>query len=234
MTRTSPAPMPLVQKTAIETQEKRCSAVIDYLVGNRDTYLKSGVPAHDVDWVIQNAQLVEQYIQLKAGTKTRDESMADNIKWIADQNPEAKIVVWAHNGHIAYTGYGNTASMGSHLRKMFGPQMVNFGFAFNEGSFQAVGNDGLRNFTVSPAAEADGTLDLTLAKTGIPLFAVDLRRVPASGPVAEWFKQIHPTRSIGAMYSEDAAAQYWTSRHANEDFDVLLFVEKTSAARPNP
>lgn len=235
MTRMSPVATPTVSKAAVETEEKRCSAVVNYLLANRDSYIKGGVPAHDVDWVIQNARLVEQYVQLKAGTKTRDESMADNIKWIADQNPGAKIVVWAHNGHISYTGYGNTASMGSYLRKMFGRQMVNFGFAFNQGSFQAIEQGkGLHSFTVKPPEESDGTLDLTLAKTGIPIFAVDLRRLPANGSVAEWFRQTHPSRSVGAMYSDDSRGQYWNPNHANEDFDVLLFVEKTTAARPNP
>ena len=32
---------------------------------------------------------------------SRDRSMADNVKWILDQNPNAKIVLWAHNGHVA-------------------------------------------------------------------------------------------------------------------------------------
>jgi len=30
------------------------------------------------------------------------------------------------------------------------------------------------------------------------------------------------------MYSEDAGGQNWNPNHANEDFDVLLFVKKTS------
>jgi erythromycin esterase len=70
--------------------------------------------------------------------RTRDESMADNIKWIADQNPGVRIIAWAHNGHVAHGGMPSYTPMGSYLRKMFGPQYLNFGFAFNEGPFQAV------------------------------------------------------------------------------------------------
>jgi len=110
---------------------------------------------------------------------------------------------------------------------------VNFGFAFNEGSFQAVEiGKGLHNFTVGPAPE--GTLDRTLAAVGIPVFAVDLRQLPKEGPVAEWFKQPHSSRSIGSGYSDTLAPNLWSSGPANVDFDVLLFVEKTTAARPNP
>jgi erythromycin esterase len=123
--------------------------------------------------------------------------------------------------------------MGSYLRKMFGSQLVNFGFAFNQGSFQAMEmGKSLHPFTVDPAPE--GTLDRTLAAVGIPVFAVDLRQLPKGGPVAQWFAQAHPSRSIGAAYSDSLAPSLWSPGPAKDDFDVLLFVEKTAAAHPNP
>jgi len=51
----------------------------------------------------------------------RDRSMAANIKWIADQNPGARIVVWAHNGHVAAGGLA-APMMGSSLRETFGQE----------------------------------------------------------------------------------------------------------------
>jgi erythromycin esterase-like protein len=209
---------------------QKCSDVAGYLASNRDHYVQAGVAGREIDWVVQNARLVLQYVQIKAGVKTRDESMADNVRWIADENPGARIVVWAHNSHISNGGYSETAAMGSYLRKVYGSQLVNFGFAFNEGSFRAVEpGKGLRDFTVEPADE--GTLDQTLAKVGIPVFAIDLRRAPKEGPVAEWFNEPHPAKSIGAVYSDATAQNYWNVT-ATDDFDVLLFVEKTTAARP--
>ncbi len=211
---------------------QKCSGVMEYLEANRAVYLKAGSDSHEIDWVIQNARLVLQYAQLKSGAKSRDESMAENIQWIASQNPGAKLIVWAHNGHISNTGYPEIAAMGSYLRKTYGNQLVNFGFAFNEGSFQAVEiGKGLHNFTVGPAP--DGSLDRTLAAVGIPVFAVDLRQLPKEGPVAQWFKQPHSSRSVGSAYSDTLAPNLWSPGPANVDFDALLFVEKTTAARPN-
>jgi erythromycin esterase len=115
---------------------------------------------------------------------------------------------------------------------MFGNDMVVFGFAFNQGSFQAVEpQKGLRGFTVPPSPS--GSLDATLAATGIPLFALDLRQVPKTGPVAAWWNEPHPSRSIGAMFSESTAAQYLQPLTAPRSYDALLFVEKTTAARKN-
>ena len=47
----------------------------------------------------------------------------------ARQNPRAKIVLWAHNGHVSRS----TMAMGSHLTKTFGKDYVSIGFATREG-----------------------------------------------------------------------------------------------------
>jgi erythromycin esterase len=142
-------------------------------------------------------------------------------------------VLWAHNGHVATEFGGGYKTMGSSLREMFGDKMVVFGFAFNQGSFQAIERGkGLHDFTVSPAPA--GSLDATLAATGIPLLAIDLRKIPKGSPVQTWLSQPHKSRNIGAMYSNDMENQFLVDLKAPDSFDVLLFVEKTSAARKNP
>ena len=157
-----------------------CAAVLQELQAKRSVLLLS-TKAWDVDWAIQNARIVFQYMQLQTGEKSRDQSMAENVEWIADQNPGAKIVLWAHNGHVTYTAqYG---PMGGFLHRKFGKQLVTFGFAFNEGSFRAIEKGkSLRDFKVGPAPV--GGLDHELASTGIPIFALDLRQLPQKGPVA--------------------------------------------------
>ena len=124
--------------------------------------------------------------------------------------------------------------MGADLRRLYGSQMVVFGFAFNQGSFQAMtqGGGGLQNHTVPPAPP--GSLDATLAASGIPLFALDLRQAPKSGPVADWLNQSHKTRSIGALYPADDPFALMEDQVVPENFNAILFVEKTTAARKNP
>jgi len=187
----------------------------------------------DTEWAIQNARVVLQCMQGRANEVYRDASMAANIKWILDQNPGQKMVVWAHNGHVNFGGQrGKFAPMGEWLRQAYDTELVSFGFAFNQGGFQATEpGKGLHDFTIPPAPE--GSLDAMLASTRIPLFALDLRRVPKEGPVAEWFAQPHPARSIGAVYSEAQAGNFFTTVPAPQAFHVLLFVEKTTPARKN-
>jgi erythromycin esterase len=184
-----------------------------------------------------HAQILAQNLEMLSGpisswSAVRDRSMAENIRWILEnEGSDAKLVAWAHNGHVA----AQTPMMGSHLRRMFGPEMVIFGFAFNRGGFQAMempfpSATGLRSFNVDPAP--DGSLDATLASAGLSIAAIDLRRLPKEGEVAKWFSEPRATRIIGAGYGEKFAAGFLDRQVAPQIYDAILFVEKTTAARP--
>lgn len=211
--------------------QMHAATICRYLEDER-AWLTKQADAHEVDWIIQNARLVEQYTRLKGNVNARDEAMAENVKWIVDHNPGAKVVVWAHNGHVGRGPNESFRPMGSYLSKWFGKDYVTFGFAFNEGSFRSreMGKD-LREFTVGSAP--DGSLDRALASTGIPILALDLRQLPTQGAVAEWLDQPHLTRSIGAIYSDQSPDNYFSNQRPQGAYDVLLFVAKTSAARGN-
>ncbi len=157
----------------------------------------------------------------------RDRSMATNIAWILDQNHKAKVVLWAHDGHVAAGGV-NHETMGTNLRARYGAQMVVVGFAFNQGSFRAVevGVGKIRDFTVPPAP-AD-SLDGALAAARLPLFALDLRKAPP------WFLQERKSRQIGAGFSEGNADAYLMAIRPAAAFDALLFVDTTTASRKAP
>lgn len=212
--------------------------VVRHLETSREAYRKQGAGSRDIEWAIQNARIVQQSMQKRANEATRDKSMADNVKWILDNNPGAKIVLWAHNAHVSVAGIRaplagvQFAPMGASLREMFSTEMVVFGFAFNQGSFQAVEpGTGLRDFTVPPSPE--GTLEAMFASTGIPLFALDLRTAPKNGPVSVWLKEPHETRSVGAGFSDTPIARSLPELTAPHCFDAMFFVEKTTAARKN-
>jgi erythromycin esterase len=197
------------------------------------------------EWAVarQHAQVLAQTISVKNARdmggygNVRDRAMADNVRWILEhEGPGTKMVLWAHNGHVSTGANPPYEPMGYHLRKMFGADMVVFGFAFNQGSFQAMqiplGTGGLRRFTVKPAPE--GSLDATLAVSGLKLAAIDLHAIPKEGWVATWFDQPHVTRNLGAVYIEQNEAYGFGPLKVTEPYDALLFVETTTSARANP
>lgn len=199
------------------------------------------------EWEIAqlHANILSQYIQYNtpsdnrmAGFVVRDSSMAANIRWILDhEGPDAKMVIWAHNGHVGTGQLANVNVMGHHLRSIYGAEMVVFGFAFHQGSFQAIempidSRGGLRPFHVEPLLNE--SLDGTLGAIGFSLAAVDLSKLPDSGKVAEWFAEPRATRSIGAGFANQFADYFARPQKVTEKYDALLFVNQTTAARPNP
>lgn len=211
-----------------------CAAVVEHMESTRDAYLAAGFSEWDVDWAIQNARIVAQAVGVARDPNTRDPAMARNVQWILDHNAGAKIVLWAHNLHVATGGYPDYPGwfiMGEDLRKMYGSDMVVFGFAFNRGGFRAYDmvNQRLTDFEVSEAPP--GTLDAVFAATGIPVFALDLRQVPETGPES-WLREPHPSRTVGAGYADAYASNYFPNLTAPAAFDAMLFVENTTRARP--
>ena len=142
----------------------------------------------ELEWHLarQSATVLKQY----AGSKLidgrtefarsfafRDRAMADNVRALLDaEGAGVKAVLWAHNGHVQRSRYFELSNMGGFLHEDFGADYKVVGFAFNQGSFQAMGVvDGdyrLRAHTV--AAAPDGFVDAALAATGLPLAAFDL------------------------------------------------------------
>jgi erythromycin esterase len=197
------------------------------------SYVKS---SSEREWVLaqHNLEIVRQAEQIHSSgqlgrLRLRDAWLAQNIKWIVDNEPPGtKIMIWAHNGHVSTDGFPGAASMGVYLRRIYGPRMVVCAFSFDRGSFEAIGRGGPQEFTVGPALP--DSLDSALAATGLPLFAVDLRNAPSTGTVAEWLDTPHRVRTIGAVYNAALPEMFYVN-FLPHGFDVIFFVKQTTAPR---
>jgi erythromycin esterase len=185
----------------------------------------------------QALRILEQFVEMTTAANPgalRDSSMAENLRWIADvAEPGAKIVAWAHNGHIATTARdGVTVMMGHHLEQALGAGYLRIGFAFHRGSFQAIAMNGDRRglveHTIGPAPP--GSIGDTFQRAGWPLFVLDLRRLPRAGVVADWFAAGQIARATGIAFSSEEAMRGLVV--LPDRFEALIFVESTTRARP--
>jgi len=201
----------------------------------------------ELEWQLArlNAVVLDQAARLRLSIShdvlvSRDIAMAENVRALLElEGPDAKAVLWAHNGHVAReSGYFTDnkvpiANMGSRLHEMLGRKHLVVGFAFNQGSFQAQQSGrGLVDHTVAPAPE--GSLDRVLAAADLPAFLLDLATAPAEGPVGDWLSSKPLSRSIGAVYSAEHAKEFLAPADPRRAYDILAFVETTTAARANP
>ena len=191
--------------------------VLNHLIRDRKRYLQLD-DSSNVDWIIQNARIVVQGAEIFIpGKKSRDKEMAINVEWIISHSPKnAKIVLWAHNGHISKA----ENSMGSYLSKEYGNKMINFGFAFYSGKYTAVGDTGLGTYSTS--MPEPGSVEWALHRTGIERMILDIRNVSADSN-SSWLNQTLDFRSIGAMAMDNA----FYPTIITKDFDVLIYFDKT-------
>jgi erythromycin esterase len=192
------------------------------------------------EWALarQEVVLLEQALEMFLGGSfnARDEAMAANLEWILEtEPPDTKVVVWAHNGHVSRDGGDTMQPMGAHLVRSLGEDYVVLGFVFNQGSFQAIDQTqgqgkgrGLIEHTVGPAPA--GHLGAAFARTGLPIFVLDLRHVPAEGTVANWFDVPHPMREIGAVFAGERQMSHPVV--LGDHYDGIIFVDETTRARP--
>jgi erythromycin esterase len=208
-------------KQQVSKAAEEARGILEALEASRGRY-EQEAPADTVEWVIHNARIVEQCMRSRANNAfiVRDRSMAENVAWILEQNPGEKIVLWAHNGHIARQGMW----MGAHLWEMFGDAYLPVGFATRTGKYFAIGDGtlGENNLQDPPA----GSIENYLAATGEPRLILDLRLAEEATRGAGWLTEPRPFRSIGAK----AMDQQFFPKNIVENFDVLIYFDSTSAA----
>ena len=205
------------ERTRRVTAADRAAAhgLFDHMSSRRSDYLASH-SAEQVDWMIQNARIIVQVLELIAGVTPRDKSMADNVGWILDHAPAgSKAVLWAHNGHVAK----KPGMMGTYLDERYGDEMYILGFSLGGGRFNARGPLGLTSYPAHPPVL--GSLESLFQATGMPMFILDLRQ--NSGP-AEWFREPRLVQNHGAVAFHCA----FSPGVAAEEYDGLIWIDPTT------
>jgi erythromycin esterase len=213
-------------------------AVRDLMVNEREAMIAASSPEAHAE-ALRAAEVVVQLehasSQSPASARSlRDRYMAENAEWLLDRaGPEARMVVWAHNGHVRdVDGW-----MGSHLRARYGDDMVVIGFSFGSGEFSAVlpfGSGTLATAGVGPPRS--DSYEHRFERASVPDFFVDLRPLRAGAPDhAEWLLGPARMRMIGAGYDPSTPDAYYDPEtRLALDFDVIVHISRTTASRPLP
>ena len=194
--------------------------VLEHLEAGRGRF--PSAPA-DVDWATLNARTIAQMSDVNAGPAGRREDiMTENVARMLDQAARSsRIVLWEQNLRLA-----RRVSLGARLAGRYRREMVVIGFAFHEGSYNAVA-------TGDPPGEklakpsSPGSLEWACHSTGIPRFILDLRSAAADPVASAWLAQPLPMRNfVFQMIPEPIpVGQY---------YDVLVYFDHTTPSTPLP
>lgn len=199
---------------------------------------------------VTSCRMIYQYIDgmlLSDSLEGRDKHMAENIMRIMDDLPsDARIVVWAHNAHIAVDP--EWRNMGYHLRQKYGSQYYPFALTFTRGTFQSrlipADDDGYKPFGALQEFDAGeprpGFWERELMQVRGGDYYLDLRAArTADEETLAWSRQKLQVFGAGGGYipiPADAPADesFFDAYDLSTQFDGLFHIEKTTRARPTP
>ncbi len=174
------------------------------------------------------ARLVMQAVDLRiAGHEgPRDAFMAENLLWILEQRNPDRMVFWGHTGHTRLSEGGT----GAYLRDVLHEDLISIALLTYEGEYTASWpRDGRwqpGSFSLFPGPAR--SLEHALHEAGLSIGALDLGRVPDDD--GHWLRSDLQVRSIGALPVDYG----FVPTTPTSTFDAVVFIDRTSAARPTP
>ena len=171
--------------------------------------------------------IVEQYMEMD--TAPRNRFIADNVVWLSKQNPDTKILFFAHNSHV---GKGSSVTdireAGDHLRERFGNDYYVIGTCFYQGTYMA-GNiyKNNRYMAVSANPGMPGSYEYLFESLKKPYIFLNWRNIPKTKENA-WLFQPMLFRIVGGIWNNN---EYYPFP-LTERFDAIVFMETTLPTNP--
>jgi erythromycin esterase-like protein len=197
-------------------------AVLQEMRSQRTAWL-AAQPAPAVERALFNARLVHQCLSARAAAfgNPRDGFMAENVAWLSEQHPDARIVLWAHNYHVSR----QEGAMGAYLDAQFGDAYRPVGFATARGRYYAYSRSDQRVHDLQ--LPPDDSFEARFVRAEAPVFALDLRMADPASLASGWLCEERPFRLIGAMAMDE---QFQPTR-LRDLFDLVVFVKESTPAQ---
>lgn len=233
-----------IDKEALEKLLPQLQRVIDQLIANRAEYIGKSSAAEFED-ALQYIQVMKQWLisntesllpPSRSRVSMRSIYMAENLVYLIERTgPEAKFVVWEHNGHVSVEPivWSGEPTLGSCLREKYGQEYFACGLEFNQGSYLSrtkrpdnrAGD--LKEVALPPAPA--GSLPWYLSRTNIDALVLDLR-APVDNPVIEHW--LHTPRIVQWAYWSYEQGWHYSELSIMDNYDAIVFVDRTTATRP--
>ena len=220
----SEGPQFVENKKALEIVKQKCEDIFSHLSDNKNYVIKK-LSEKEFNWLIQNSKIMIQSVDAAIKSNDisyRDKCMAENVDWIVNDNPNEKIILWAHSGHIMK----NENFLGWYLANKYGTNYYNIGFCSNTGTYSAV-NSGLISTTNVLIKSQPGSFEYSFHKTGIPIFYFDFSHISDSQPESEWLKRNLDFRGIAA----EATDKQFFPTPLSKLFNAFIFIDSTHSSK---
>ncbi|GAB2697086.1 hypothetical protein GCM10027037_21340 [Mucilaginibacter koreensis] len=160
----------------------------------------------------------------------RDRYMAENLKYYTDQHPSDKILVWAHNAHIANLTNGGSKMMGAWLKDLYGKAYIPIAFTSASGSYTAAADYTQQVWKAYLFETAyRGTYPYIFAKAKKALYFLSLNTSAVKEKGAAWLRI--PMKQLDIPYIQTSNDEdYRDLGIINTAFDGVVFCKSTTAS----
>lgn len=231
-------------KKALADVEKKYAPLYEStsaLLKRKETAVRASVPTQPELYDIAQRTLSGRIafmrmmrMDVKESYEYRDRLMAENAEWLMnDVYPGKKMILWAHNDHLAKKGSAMSLlekgewisgfrDMGERLHEKLGDDLYVIGLYANRGSGLEIGTD--RPFSFGPMPE--DSLENLLSSGGYGRAFIDLDAARPSSPYGAWID-----KPISA--GEDGLTSTFISPMnvrfvPREQYDGLIFADEVS------
>ncbi len=180
--------------------------------------------------IIQNEEVAYDAITI-SNTYKRDLFMAENSSWYLDYlGMDAKIVLWAHNAHVAADdAYREFGSQGWYLKQNHGNNYQIIGFSFSKGSFTAR-VDGVMQPAEITTDPIDGSTQWYFQLTQYDNFV--LKTLQSDIALSKWMRETAPYIVVGAGFDYEWPAWYsYYPLPMSDHFDYVIHFEESNHSR---
>lgn len=226
-----------IKKTPTHVYSKEERKRMKEISEELDRIFEDALPKSNLELklILQYKRLYEQYLEVldtKGGYKRsvkRDMFMAENVEFIFNYTNQKKMIVWAHNTHLARkSGHEKIKPLGSHLSSMFGSNYYSLATAFNKGGFYAYDYESKQRKEIILDEALEESYDSFFAKCQYSQFFLHLQ----NNKIPELNKR-SSSRNIGAGHNDEKNRNY--RRHVlTESYDGILFFNETKAVNYIP
>lgn len=163
----------------------------------------------------------------------RDKAMANNCIRFLKSKKDSKLVLWAHNTHIANLDIPNFKTTGAYLKDILGEQYINFGILFGEGSFNARRADfkkqqtgEIETFTFGK--QKDDSYASFFEQTGQSLSITDLRPIRSSPLFESWQDYMYTVREVGSSFDPSEEDNFSQKIDLANKYDGTIWIKEVT------
>lgn len=200
--------------------------LIKVTIENLKKAQNNSLQLHYIDLLAQNADV---FYEQKIGV--RDEYMAKNASWIKDITRNNKLIVWAHNGHVAKTALYHKPSMGTFLFEKYKANYFVIATDFNQGEVSVrkyiAKNKPVGDFAplYYPEVNSDKAYEYYFKQCKYQNFILDVNSAFKNSNLNSFVRNKMDMRMIGAL-----SIPTKTKLSIAENFDLIVYFNITTSS----